>query len=211
MTDNFSISSITPQQFDSLAVLHRQAFSNSMNARLGLGYAKKLIKWFAENPACIALAAVDSHGRPQGYALGMPTTLSKNLSRDLAPVAAVGIISHPQLLFDREFRAVLRSRLRLLCGLGGGQAKYPPPSLPEPTISLTGIGVSPSSQGQGLGSRLVEAFESRARTMGARSVRLSVRIDNAAAIRCYEKCGWSLCPTPAELPTVRYYSKLLFA
>ena len=66
-------------------------------------------------------------------------------------------------------------------------------------------------QGRGLGAELVREFELRAVALGARSVRLSVRIDNAAAVRCYEKCGWTACPTAAELPTVRYYAKDLSA
>jgi ribosomal-protein-alanine acetyltransferase len=55
---------------------------------------------------------------------------------------------------------------------------------------LYSLAVDPQSTGRGVGSRLLAAAESAARTRGATSLRLEVRVDNAAAIRLYEGKGY---------------------
>lgn len=203
------IASIDARHIDDLARLHRAAFRGSMNARLGDGYARALIAWFRRGDERIALEAMRGDGEPIGYVLGAPVGYARRMNRDLARNAAGGLLRRPWLLVDREFRATLWSRLRLLVGFS--RAATAPPQLPEPTMSLVGIGVSSASRGEGVGSLLMAEFERRARALGMKSMRLSVRIDNAAAVRCYEKNGWRLCAAAAELPSVRYYSKRLDA
>jgi ribosomal-protein-alanine acetyltransferase len=55
---------------------------------------------------------------------------------------------------------------------------------------LYSLAVHPRATGQGIGSRLLAAAESAARGLGATSLRLEVRVDNASAIRLYERNGY---------------------
>ena len=52
------------------------------------------------------------------------------------------------------------------------------------------IGVAPAAQRRGLGSVLLDALVTRARALGAESVVLEVRVDNAPAIALYERFGF---------------------
>ncbi len=52
------------------------------------------------------------------------------------------------------------------------------------------IGVAPSAQGRGVGTRLLRALTERAARAGATSLLLEVRADNAAAIALYTREGF---------------------
>jgi putative acetyltransferase len=53
-----------------------------------------------------------------------------------------------------------------------------------------GMGLLPAWRGQGLGRRLIEAAIARAWGRGLTRVELEVRVDNAPAIRLYERVGF---------------------
>lgn len=55
---------------------------------------------------------------------------------------------------------------------------------------LYSIAIDPARRGQGLGARLLRDIEVQARRDGASALRLEVRVDNAAAIRLYERAGY---------------------
>lgn len=56
---------------------------------------------------------------------------------------------------------------------------------------ISSIAVSRTFAGEGLGHQLLEASEQRLRRHGIKTVRLEVRDDNAAAIRLYERSGYT--------------------
>lgn len=55
---------------------------------------------------------------------------------------------------------------------------------------LYSIAVSPDHRGKGLSARLTGDLETRARRRGCDRLRLEVRVDNASAIRAYERQGF---------------------
>ena len=57
------------------------------------------------------------------------------------------------------------------------------------------VAVAPRGQGRGVGGRLLDEQERRARARGAASLMLEVRADNAAARHLYERAGYVLLST----------------
>ncbi len=57
------------------------------------------------------------------------------------------------------------------------------------------VAVAPRRQGRGIGGRLLDELERRARSRGAASVLLEVRADNDAARRLYARAGYELLST----------------
>ena len=57
------------------------------------------------------------------------------------------------------------------------------------------VAVTPRAQGRGVGGRLLDELEHRARSRGAASVLLEVRADNDAARRLYERAGFAVLST----------------
>ena len=56
---------------------------------------------------------------------------------------------------------------------------------------LASIAVAPNRGGLGLGGKLLDAAEARARAHGCDRLRLEVRADNGAGIRLYERRGYT--------------------
>jgi ribosomal protein S18 acetylase RimI-like enzyme len=102
-----------------------------------------------------------------------------------------------------DVRAELWRRLRTL-----RQPTPPSPSLPEPVLSLVGIGTDPAARGQGIGSRLIEAFTDEGTRRGYACLRLSVYRDNAAARGLYDRWGWEPIEHPTN-PALLYYARVL--
>lgn len=55
---------------------------------------------------------------------------------------------------------------------------------------LYSIATAPAARGRGIGTGLLAAAEQAARRRGSRALRLEVRVDNAAAIKLYERAGY---------------------
>lgn len=76
-------------------------------------------------------------------------------------------------------------------------------------MSLFGIGVALSHRKTGVGMRLLQAFEEKARTLEMQSLVLWVYQDKIATRRLYEKCGWRPCPTALGLTSAAKYVRLV--
>lgn len=192
---------------EAVTQIHAEAFRESLHIRLGTTYVRRMLEWFAEGEPRIALAAYDNQGRVVGYVLGAPLDQLSAMSRRLMPVALRGLLRRPGALLNSEFRRVCFRRLKSLFVTDA--AEPPLPELEQPTMSLVGIGVAQSAQGHGVGRALVEEFVAAAARIGARSLELTVRRENAGALRLYEHAGWTRTDAPGELAaTVRYVKRI---
>ena len=186
--------------------LHVEAFSGYLNARLGRGYASALVGWFVREKGAIAIAAIDQDHRVIGYAMGAPSDLARRMRQDMFLVTARSIILRPWLFFDKRLWKVGKARLSNFVA----PHDVPPSSdLPEPTMSLFGIGVALSHRKTGIGLRLLQAFEEKARTLEMRSMLLWVYEDKKATRSLYEKCGWQSCSDTLGKTGVVKYIRLI--
>jgi ribosomal protein S18 acetylase RimI-like enzyme len=183
-----TVAPMTRAHLDAASEVHRDAFRDHMNGRLGARYARALLAWFMAADRGIALVAIGEDDRVVGYVAGAPVGYGPSLTRALLPVAAASAVLRPWLLFDRDIRARIVTRLRGLRAAAGGSVV---PEEPD-TMSLVAIGVASSARGQQVGAALLRAFEERASALGMRAVRLSVYDHNVPARRLYERAGWSV-------------------
>lgn len=186
--------------------LHLEAFNGYLNARLGGGYASSLIGWFVREKEAIAIAAIDRDHRVIGYAMGAPSYLARRLRQAMFWVTARSIILRPWVLFDRR---LWKAGMARLSNFVGPRDVRPSSDLPEPTMSLFGIGVALSHRKTGVGLRLLQAFEANARTLEMRSLLLWVYEDKKATRRLYEKCGWRSCSDTLGETGVAKYVRLI--
>ncbi|MDC8447742.1 MAG: GNAT family N-acetyltransferase [Nitrospira sp.] len=191
---------------DAASEIHLQAFSGYLNARLGAGYARALIDWFAQQGDAIALAAIDGNHRVIGYAIGAPVTISLKLRGDLFWITVRSIVLRPWLILDKRLWKVGYARLVKKNDADNISHEQ---DLPHPTMSLFGIGVEPPHRRKGVGQQLLLAFEERAKALKYRSLLLWVYADKATTRRLYEKCGWHPCPGSIESTGAIKYVRLL--
>ena len=200
------IAPMSEEMVPQVCLLHLEAFAGYMNTRIGTTYLTAFITWFCNAEQGIALVATDRNGKLMGYAIGAPLGYEKFMNRDLVVIAARGMIRQPWLFLNPQIRRRVMTRLRVLLGFS---LPGPQPELPEPTMSLVAIGVSPVERGRKVGLRLLQAFEARAYQLQMKSLRLSVYVDNVIAQRLYKRCGWQLfTPSMGEKDVIFYFRVL---
>lgn len=208
MTKNLTIAPITEENaLDDTVELHLDAFAGYLNTLLGRGYIKAFITWFVRNKGTIAIVAIDDHQKVVGYALCAYAGYGAKLNRDLFWGTAVRILTRPWLICNARFRGRLLERIKIL--IGPRQNSSQALELPEPSMSLVAIGVASANRRSKVGQCLIQAIESRARSLHMRSLVLSVYEDATAARRFYEQCGWRLCSSVAMPGVLLKYCRLL--
>jgi ribosomal protein S18 acetylase RimI-like enzyme len=197
------IGPLTSAMVPAVARIHLDAF----NTRLGRSYAQAFVRWFLGHDRSIALVAKDNQGQVVGYALGTLEGFESTLTRGLLWTAIAAVALRPWLVLDPYVFQMGFSRLRGLLAFSPGAPVTS--GVVQPAMCLVAIGVDDRARGQGIGARLMESFELRARSPRIQSLKLWVRRDNGAARRLYEKCGW-MPQAASEPPTdPMLYRKML--
>jgi len=192
-TAQFAIAPIDARNLDDVVSIHCAAFPQQRHVMLGRDYVRAFINWFAHAEFGIALVAIDSPGRVLGYVVGAPIGYRTRLMRKVWRSALLGVVTRPRLAFSHSLWKTTFQRLkraksrRIAAGL-----------LTPPVMHLSVIGVTDAARRHGVGFRLIQAFEHRARDAGAKSLQLSVNRSNSGAIRFYERAGWRLASGPDD-------------
>ena len=174
--------------------IHFDAFRGSSNTRIGRGYVRAFLNWFQSRESAIAfVSGIDDS--LTGYVVGAALGYERDINRYLFPIAVQGFIMHPWALADAR---ILRNVLARMKSMTGSRAEGATrvPTLPQPVMSLVGIGVRAVSKGDGSASRLIESFEEESWSRNFAAVRLSVHAVNERAIHFYERSGWSSFRVP---------------
>ena len=202
-----SVVEMREEMLSDLTKLHLDTFSRYIHARIGKTYVQELLQWFCNPKHGVALAAIDSTGRPIGYVVGARVGYAPSLNRDMLWVGMSSMVLRPWLCFETEVRRKISERIRLT--LGGSPIPHSEPDLPVPTLSLFSLAVSPAVRRQSVGRGLVKSFELKGQELDVRSLRLSVYPNNTTARRFYEDCGWQSFSGPVRETGEMYYYRVL--
>ena len=183
-TDELVLRDAEMADFDALVAAHGEAFAGTMGVALGLGYRRAFIGRFIREPDQIALIAL-RRGVIVGYVLGRAIDADDN-DRATARAAAIGLLTHPWLLFRGTVRReVLAKTIRRKVNAESVAA------LPEADGDLVGIGSLPSERGRGTATALMGAFEEACVAKGWTRIMLSVYRDNTVARKLYRSRGFT--------------------
>jgi ribosomal protein S18 acetylase RimI-like enzyme len=175
--------------------IHRGAFPDSLLTALGTEVVRRYYEWQLIGPHETTALGVFEKDILQGFCFGgvfhgaMNGFLRKNRYFLIGK-----ILTHPAVFLYPEFRQRI---------LTGWKSKiFQKVNLALPNVSsakarrhfgILSIGVDPELQRRGIGKLLMEAAEEEARKKGHQEMRLTVAINNLAAINFYEKLGWEKC------------------
>lgn len=185
-----------------IADCNTRAFPASLSTKMGKAYQVKMLAWYLSTDKTF-LFHLEENGRCVGYCGGMindgtlPTGSASGMTQYSFKEAMQAFLLRPWLVFHPEVRKKYPFIWRnLLMKLGVKKKKQRSQGMQvalerEPQVGLVVIGVDPAYQGKGYGSLLLQEFERRALEMYViRKLQLSVKADNAQAIRAYERNGW---------------------
>jgi ribosomal protein S18 acetylase RimI-like enzyme len=183
--------------------IHMDGFTNSRSTRLGMPFVTRMYEWFVRyQPDLARVAMLD--GVIIGFVTGAIGGSSRKIFRYAWREIAFAFIRNPRLLITEGMFESWSSYLR-----GLQPAKPPPPALGTGgrrivRAVLASIAVSPAARGKQVGKALVAAFEQAAMAQGATRLGLGVELDNPAARRMYEACGWTLMREDPQRNSANY-------
>lgn len=178
------------------AALHAALLPHGFFVALGPQFLREYERGFTDAPHATALVA-EIDGHVVGMLVGVlePAKHSRwLLQRRGATLAALGACS----LAVRPLVAVAFLRRRAVRYARGwrrrrGQAVACEPEHGGQTAILSHVAVAPGAQGTGAGTRLLEAFEARARARGCSAIQLMTLPDSQGAGGFYTRLGWTHC------------------
>jgi ribosomal protein S18 acetylase RimI-like enzyme len=133
--------------------------------------------------AAAIVRLVDEYAR---LPIGQGSPLDENVRRDMLP----GLRSHPGAMV---FLAWLNGRAVGVAVCVTGFSTF----TAKPLLNIHDLAVTGDCRGRGVGRRLIEAVEAKARALGCGKLTLEVREDNAAAQRLYHRLGFGGGDGPA--------------
>jgi ribosomal protein S18 acetylase RimI-like enzyme len=187
---------------DKVAVCHAKAFPNALATALGKKYLKVMLSWYLSTSKTF-LFHLESDGNVVGYCGSiisdgtLGTGSSSGMAQHSFSAAVKALLIRPWVFFHPEILAkwsLLFRNLLMKLGLRKKRHFTKEQSVlmsQDPHVGLVVIGVDPSFHGKGYGSLLLKEFERSAKVdYGIHKLQLSVKADNAKAIRAYQNNGW---------------------
>ena len=188
-----------------IAECHRSAFPDSLSSKMGINFLRKMIEWYLSDDKKF-LFHLEDNGKCVGYCGGMiddglqATGSASGMIQYSFNEAVQSIALRPWLLFHKELISkykLIKKNVKMKLKIKekkiankGVVKKIKSGMTREIQTGLVVIGVSSDYQGKGCGSLLLKEFENKTRQMNISMMGLTVRNDNAKAIKAYEKNGW---------------------
>jgi GNAT superfamily N-acetyltransferase len=174
--------------------VHIAAFPDSALSRLGPALVHRHYAWRLEDASdAFLLGARDASGRLLGFVLAgsFDTSIDRFVLENIAPVLLV-VARHPWRFAGKTMRSRLAMlvRLVLLRSRPTSEVRIESPPRRPATFRVLSLAVHPDIEGRGVGRRLMEATDRRARSRGVTEMGLRVHRDNARAVRFYLALGW---------------------
>ena len=190
----------TLKDLEDIAVCHQSAFPKFLSSKQGKKFVSKMLEWYLVSDRGVLLQLM-ADGRVVGYCggikiykPGLPGAFT-SISQYAFWAFVKSTLGKPWLVFHRDnlkrHRTIIRNimiRLRL---------RKPTTKVSESEIQkfktswgLVVIGVDPTSQKNGFGSKLLVEFERLAQEDKVECIRLSLKQTNKQAIASYRRNGW---------------------
>lgn len=178
--------------------------------RLGRGFIGKFIHWHYQYHPELALVA-DNGNQLIGFiigAIGGHREYYSQVVHYAFPEFLTGSILHPWLFLKRNTMAQWADLLKRSSSNRANREIYRTSKTGEKKAIISFVAVTEASQGKGIGANLMQAFEETTFQTGVEVLSSYTEINNYAARRLHEKCGWKLVREDTRHKMV-YYSKRL--
>ncbi len=167
-------------------------FPNLSWTRLGSNFIRKFIDWHFKYYPELAFVA-DEDGRLIGFIVGATgghREYYRQVLRYAFPEFLAGSLLHPWLVFRASFLMLWLEFFRSLRSSRTSPKKIGVAKTGEKKGNLSFVAVTDAAKGRGAGAHLMQAFEEAAFQTGLEVLSSYTEINNHAARRLHEKCGW---------------------
>ncbi len=165
---------------------------------MGVTYLMKMLEWYLVDNRAF-LFYIDENKKCVGYCGGLKHDgkvqfgSASSMIQHSFNAAVKAMLTHPWLLVHPEFISKYRLTIKNIWKRIARNKSTNPAIISNPVAPHTGlivIGVDPAYQGKGYGSELLQEFEKVSLQMGFHTFMLTVKSENAQAIKSYQRNGW---------------------
>ena len=182
--------------YNKLADVHIQAFSDFFLSSLGLSFLKTYYRSSLKSKECIAVCACSEENEIIGFAIG--TILSKGYHKRLLFRNTLSFLFRALVIIITKPKAIIR----LSQNLKKTATAYDDGQYSE----LLSICVLKSLKGTGVGKRLIERFEQELTLRGCKQVALTTDFyKNDDVINFYKKQGYDIYSEFVTFPNRKMY------
>lgn len=178
---------------------HKSAFPNALSSQMGTPFILKMMEWYVTSKRGVLFHIENKNNEIIGYCGGI-ITKKKGLHGAVTSISQysfntflLSFIVRPWLIFHPEnFKKItlIKKNILLKFGLYKTLETINKEEF-RPFMGLIVIGLKKEYQGKGIGSILLNEFESRAKNdIDIDKISLSVKPSNLNAIKSYSKNGW---------------------
>ncbi len=193
-----SIATLTVDDLDRVATVHRIAFPESFLSGLGHATVRRYYRWLLTGPHDVIALGARCEGNLVGFAVGgvFHGALIGFLKKHCIALGW-SVMLHPWLLVRVHHRRRVVAGVRTFIPFLRCEAKHSEQPWPAPkTLGILAIAVHPGHSRSGHGHRLMEAFDRIARDRKFSRMQLRVNPANEVGIAFYHKLGWTKLDDP---------------
>lgn len=185
---------------EKLAYCHKKAFPASLSSHMGKRFLRKMLSWYIIDERGIMFHVI-ADNEIIGYCGGIITKqpglpgAATSITQHSFKIFVTSFLTRPWLVFHIEnLKKISFIKRNLMYKLGlkkvvHANSKILPAEF-KTFWGLVVIGVNPQYHGKGTGSLLLQEFERLAKVDLVQKIMLTVKPDNAQAIKSYTRNGW---------------------
>jgi len=197
------IRNLTPSDLPAVAAIHKAAFPRMAVSRLGRNAAQRYYESVLTGPYTVAGFGAFEGEKLQGYVfVGTRHTAARIFVRRNLLYLARCLAVRPWMLKDPFILGRISAAAQMVLGVfrtKTGDVQTDPRSPGSSHVyCLQYIALDQACRGRGLGATLLESCVTLSCLEASEGIFLSVYLDNARAIRLYERMGWLKHPSVEE-------------
>lgn len=204
------LSGFNDLSIDELVKIHREAFSEHYNSKLGDIYTKAFLRWFGKNQNTVFVQASEGqNGKTLGYICGALEGYGNKMNKDLFPYMVASFVIRPWIVADKRFFKMFLPKLKVILSNKSITNPLYPEDL-KPAFSAVSLATDPSApKDYKLSDILYDEFLKKAKELGAKSVKGTVLKKNKLALVYYIHNNWSIFKSgQSNTETITIYKKL---
>lgn len=195
----YKIEKTSQEDLKYLQICHKNAFPDSLGAKLGAKFRSKMLEWYVVNERGV-LFHIRENDNIIGYCGGVITKKSglggaaSNITQYAFNVFLLSFLKRPWLIFHKESIkkiSLIKKNILIKLGFKKINDKLDIKNF-NPFWGLVVIGVDKRHQGKGVGSLLLKHFEILAIEDKVSMISLTVLSENVQAIKAYKKNNWKI-------------------
>lgn len=205
----------SPKYLPELVEIHRDAFKDHFNSRLGNYYTRNFLCWFVKKDKykkIFFLGVDESSGELLGYICGAEENYHKKLNIDLLFVTFISFLIHPYLFLDNRFWQMFSVKVKAILGIKDKSIASNNNNIQKPIFDFIGFALSPKYRNMGFGyfllDKFVDQFNLLVKQLGGKTINSTIYAHNKLIHHYFKSKNWIPVRKSENSKFINFYKEL---